>query len=104
MRMKLAPFARGLAVGVTLVAAAGSAPRSAAQNPDTMMPEQSEAKGTQILRELVQGLGGPGSTEVRFLATAAISPVTSISTISAITLTKRAPNTLATAATQFFCL
>jgi hypothetical protein len=30
-----------------------------------MMPEQSEAKGKQILRDLIAGLGGPGYTEVR---------------------------------------
>ncbi len=32
--------------------------RAAAQNPDTMMPEQSEAKGKQILQELINALGG----------------------------------------------
>src|SRR5437016_7141597 len=30
-----------------------------------MMPEQSEAKGKQILHELINGLGGPGYLEVR---------------------------------------
>lgn len=30
-----------------------------------MMPEQSEAKGKEILRDLIAGLGGPGYTEVR---------------------------------------
>lgn len=63
MRMKLAQFARGIAV--TLGAAACFLPPVAAQNPDNMMPEQSEAKGRQILRELINGLGGPGYTEVR---------------------------------------
>jgi hypothetical protein len=42
-----------------------SAPRACAQRPDTMMPEQSEAKGKQILGELINALGGPGYTEVR---------------------------------------
>jgi outer membrane lipoprotein-sorting protein len=63
--MKLAQLARGIAVGVTLVAVACLVPRVAAQNPDNMMPEQSEAKGRQILRDLINGLGGPGYTEVR---------------------------------------
>ena len=36
-----------------------------AQRPDTMMPEQSVAKGKQILSELINGLGGPGYAEVR---------------------------------------
>jgi len=41
------------------------APRASAQRPDTMLPEQSEAKGKQILADLINGLGGPGYTEVR---------------------------------------
>ena len=48
-----------------LAAAVFLTPRAAAQNPDNMMPEQSEAKGKQILRDLIAGLGGPGYTEVR---------------------------------------
>jgi hypothetical protein len=39
--------------------------RASAQNPDTMMPEQSIAKGKQILSDLINALGGPGYTEVR---------------------------------------
>jgi len=39
--------------------------RASAQNPDTMMPEQSVAKGKQILSDLINALGGPGYTEVR---------------------------------------
>jgi len=38
-----------------------------AQNPDTMMPEASEAKGKQILQDLINGLGGPGYLEVKDL-------------------------------------
>lgn len=57
--MKLARIIGGL-----FVAACFASP-AAAQNPDTMMPEQSEAKGKQILRDLINGLGGPGYTEVR---------------------------------------
>ena len=65
MRMILDHFCRGIAAAALLVAAAFFVPRAAAQNPDNMMPEQSEAKGKQILRDLVAGLGGPGYTEVR---------------------------------------
>jgi hypothetical protein len=54
-----------LVVGIVLLATACLAPRAGAQNPDTMMPEQSEAKGKQILRDLINGLGGPGYTEAR---------------------------------------
>jgi len=41
------------------------APFASAQNPDTMMPEQSVAKGKQLLADLINALGGPGYTEVR---------------------------------------
>jgi len=60
VRMKFAQFA----VGVFL-AAAFLAPDAAAQNPDTLMPEQSVAKAKQVLTQLLNGLGGPGYTEVR---------------------------------------
>jgi len=60
VRMKFA-----LIVGIVLLAAACLVPRAGAQNPDTMMPEQSEAKGKQILQDLMNGLGGPGYSEVR---------------------------------------
>jgi len=50
---------------IALIAGCFLAPRAAAQNPDTMMPEQSVAKGKQILSELINALGGPGYTEVR---------------------------------------
>jgi outer membrane lipoprotein-sorting protein len=40
-------------------------PRAAAQNPDTMMPEQNVAKAKQVLADLTNALGGPGYTEVR---------------------------------------
>jgi outer membrane lipoprotein-sorting protein len=36
-----------------------------AQHPDTLMPEASAAKAKQILRELINALGGPSYTEVR---------------------------------------
>ena len=63
--MKLRHFRFGVVAAALLVAAAFFVPCAAAQNPDNMMPEQSEAKGKQILRDLIAGLGGPGYTEVR---------------------------------------
>ena len=60
MRMKFAQLA-----GRVLLVAAFLVPVASAQNPDTMMPEQSAAKGKQILADLINGLGGPGYTEVR---------------------------------------
>jgi outer membrane lipoprotein-sorting protein len=60
VRMKFAQIA-----GALLIAAAFFVPNTLAQNPDTMMPEQSLAKGQQVLAELINGLGGPGYTEVR---------------------------------------
>lgn len=65
MRMSLDHFCRGIAAAALFVAAAFFIPCAAAQNPDNMLPEQSEAKGKQILRDLIAGLGGPGYTEVR---------------------------------------
>jgi hypothetical protein len=63
--MSLDHFCRGIAAAALFVAAAFFIPCAAAQNPDNMLPEQSEAKGKQILRDLIAGLGGPGYTEVR---------------------------------------
>lgn len=60
MRVKFAPFAV-----VLLVASSLFASRVSAQNPDTLMPEQSIAKGKQILSDLVNALGAAGYTEVR---------------------------------------
>ena len=48
-----------------LVVSALFTPRSSAQRPDSMMPEQSEAKGKQILSDLINALGAAGYTEVR---------------------------------------
>jgi outer membrane lipoprotein-sorting protein len=50
---------------IIFVAAALFAPCASAQRADTMMPEQSIAKGKQILSDLINGLGGPGYTQVR---------------------------------------
>jgi len=60
VRMKFAQFSAS-----ALIAFAVLAPRASAQNPDTLMPEQSTAKAKQILAELINGLGGPGYKEVR---------------------------------------
>ena len=59
MRIKFIPVA-----ALILVASSVLAPPGSAQRPDTMMPEQSEAKGKQLLADLINGLGGPGYTEV----------------------------------------
>jgi hypothetical protein len=40
-------------------------PRSTAQNPDTLLPEQSAAKAKQILQQLIDALGGPRYLNVR---------------------------------------
>ena len=42
-----------------------SVPHDSAQNPDTLMPEQSAAKAKQILQQLTDALGGAGYLEVR---------------------------------------
>ena len=65
MRIRPDHLCRGIAAATLLIAPAFFVPRVAAQNPDTMMPEQSEAKAKEILRDLTAGLGGPGYTEVR---------------------------------------
>jgi hypothetical protein len=61
VRLKFVPIALLIFVaGVPLV------PRAATpQRADTMMPEQSLAKGKQILADLINGFGGPGYTQVR---------------------------------------
>jgi outer membrane lipoprotein-sorting protein len=48
-----------------LVAGALILPSRSSQRADTMMPEQSIAKGKQILSDLINALGGPGYTQVR---------------------------------------
>lgn len=61
MRVKFLRFA------LLILMAGGPLLPSAAtqQRADTMMPEQSLAKGKQILTDLINGLGGPGYTQVR---------------------------------------
>jgi outer membrane lipoprotein-sorting protein len=48
-----------------LVVCSMFAPGAFAQRADTMMPEASTAKGKEILRDLINGFGGAGYTEVR---------------------------------------
>jgi hypothetical protein len=54
-----------LAVIIVFLAGILLAPRASAQRADTMMPEQSIAKGKQILKELILALGGDGYKEAR---------------------------------------
>ena len=60
MRVKFVPIAVAVLAASTLLSS-----RASAQNPDTLMPEQSIAKGKQILSDLTNALGGAGYTEVR---------------------------------------
>ena len=60
MRVKLVPFAIAALVGIAVFV-----PSASTQNPDTLMPEQSIAKGKQILSDLINAFGGAGYTEVR---------------------------------------
>ena len=73
MRLKFPDDWLRLACGIVLFSAmytvAAAAPAattaSAAQNPDTMMPEQNVAKAREILNQLVEALGGTAYLEVR---------------------------------------
>jgi hypothetical protein len=60
VRLKLVQIA-----AAALFAGAILAQRAAAQNPDSMMPEQSAAKAKQILSDLINARGGAGYTEAR---------------------------------------
>ena len=60
MRLKLVQT-----VVAALLLVAAFQPRAAAQNPDSLMPEDSAAKAKLILRDLVNARGGAGYTEVR---------------------------------------
>lgn len=60
MWLKNLAFAAALPVLV-----AGAAPRVRAQNPETMLPEESAAKAKQLLQQLIQALGGPVYLHVR---------------------------------------
>jgi hypothetical protein len=60
VRLKFAQIAAALLLVGSMLAS-----RAAAQNPDTMMPEQSAAKAKQILSDLINARGAAGYTEVR---------------------------------------
>jgi hypothetical protein len=60
VRVKFVPIAVAVLATSTFLSS-----RASAQNPDTLMPEQSIAKGKQILSDLTNALGGAGYTEVR---------------------------------------
>ena len=60
MRLKSVLFAM-----VILIFGALLCPFARGQRADTMMPEESAAKGKQILNDLINALGGPGYREVR---------------------------------------
>ena len=60
MRLKFFKFA-----AVILIAGALIVPSALSQRADMLTPEQSIAKGKQILSDLINALGGPGYTQVR---------------------------------------
>ena len=60
MRLKFFKFAV-----VILIAGALIVPSALSQRADMLTPEQSVAKGKQILSDLINALGGPGYTQVR---------------------------------------
>jgi hypothetical protein len=60
VRVRLSPF-----FVVLLLCAATLSPRVIAQNPDTMMPEQSAAKAKQLVQQLIDALGGQTYLNVR---------------------------------------
>jgi len=58
VRLRLVHFAVA-----ALLASAALVSKASAQNPDTLMPEQSAAKAKQILSDLINARGGAGYTE-----------------------------------------
>jgi len=60
VRLTLFKFA-----AVILIAGAFIAPSASSQRADMLMPEQSTAKGKQILSDLINALGGAGYSQVR---------------------------------------
>ena len=60
MRLTLFKFA-----AVILIAGALIVPSASSQRADMLMPEQSTAKGKQILSDLINALGGAGYSQVR---------------------------------------
>lgn len=67
MRLKLSNFfaIAALLVGAGLTLGPRSLDGALQQNPETMTPEQSEAKARQVLSDLINARGGAGYTEVR---------------------------------------
>ena len=65
--MKSLKAAKVLAAGILVagLVTGGGVAALRAQNPDTLMPEQSAAKGKQILQQLIDGLGGPTYLDVK---------------------------------------
>jgi outer membrane lipoprotein-sorting protein len=64
VRLKLCKrFQGSLALAALLLAL--PAQRARAQNPDNMMPEEREAKGKQVLDQLITALGGPTYLDIR---------------------------------------
>ena len=64
--MRLSVRRRFLAGIAVTVAAVCAWPRALhGQNPDSMMPEEREAKGKQILQQLITALGGPTYLDVK---------------------------------------
>ncbi len=64
MRIGIAGFALYGASFLALLGL-GVVPPAAAQNPDTLMPEQSAAKAHEILGRMIEALGGPAYLKVR---------------------------------------
>jgi outer membrane lipoprotein-sorting protein len=68
VRLRFANLARRACipmVALALLFAPAAVPLGSAQGPDTMLPEQSEAKAREILQNLINAYGGPGYMEVR---------------------------------------
>ena len=64
MRLKFCKRFQGILALVALLLAL-PAQRAHAQNPDNMMPEEREAKGKQVLDQLITALGGPTYLDIR---------------------------------------
>ena len=60
--MRLSVYGKVLVCAALMMAGVCAWP---GQNPETMMPEEREAKGKQILQQLITALGGPTYTEVK---------------------------------------
>ena len=64
MRLKFAKSVSGLALAAVLFGAL-FVQGTAVQNPDTLLPEASAAKGKQILQDLIAALGAAAYTEIK---------------------------------------